>query len=269
MYAPAGTESQVLADLAATNPITYFNLVELVCRRELFDWEKIHVPAMMLSLPSLFMGENRDRLITTWPSTKAYASAYASWIKACVKVLAEAHRSLAAAGRAMDPELLAEVKAAAGARAEAAEEAKAAAERPPAVGSVLSAKLWSAAVGAAEVAAAAVSPAAFEALQKAFYMVEYLTVQLRWLGGELCSGLRAPAERHEAAHLQLILMLLLARGVLGAGRHLVGVLPHSSRSSRGRKQDQEGSCIADLEASSSSIRGAVSGGGGQQQRQEE
>ena len=105
-----------------------------------------------------------------------------------------------------------------------------------------------------------------------------LGVQLSWLGFELPSGLLAAAELHEAAHLhwpfaasdvaikptpsslQLILMLLFARGVLGAGRHLVGVLPPSARSSRGVKQDEERSGIAGLARSSSSSMGAVSGG---------
>ena len=158
--------SPVFADLAATNPISYFNLVEYVCRRELFEWESLAVPAMMLRLPFLFIGENRDRLISTWPSIKTYASAYASWIKAYVWLLAEAHTSPAAAEvAAVDPERVAASTAVAEARTKAAAEA---AERHPAAGSAeayeLSGLLASAAAAAAGAQAAAVGPAAFQAL---------------------------------------------------------------------------------------------------------
>ena len=200
---PAGMATHVFANLALTNPLTYFNLVELVCRRELSGGRKLGIPAHMLYFPFLFFGENR--LVSTWPSIKAYAAAFASWIKAYVRGLPAVQGSPAAAA-ALSVSALPD--------------------------------------------AAAASSATMD-------LLDMLAVKLSWFGADLPNGFALDDDKEgpddwlisamldlevkpTPRSMQLVLILLFARGVLGAGEQVVGVVPQLGWGSAGHKQTVEG-----------------------------
>ena len=76
-------------DLAASNPLAYYNAVETCTRlvaqdRNGFPQQHLH---FLLQLPNLLAGQGQHTLVPTAQHYKAYMSAYTSWVKGWIKLL--------------------------------------------------------------------------------------------------------------------------------------------------------------------------------------
>ena len=78
-----------LLAIALSDPLALYNLAEALARTRsetLAIWGT--VPGLLL-LPNLLQGSGHPQLLPTWQHYKAYASAFASWVKAYTKTLPE------------------------------------------------------------------------------------------------------------------------------------------------------------------------------------
>ena len=244
----AESDLRHLVTFAATNPMTYFTLVEVLCRRGLYTCHDIDDPAILLRLPFLFVGDNQQQLIPTWTLTKAYASAFASWVKAYIMVLP-------------DPEASASASSAAAVTAGGGQPGTAGLQEHAAAAVATSPIMLN---PTSESAAAAESASSGWASDAAGMLV-VLDLQLIWLGTEItqahvaaalvvgepfapwrCEWAGAAVESTPSS-LQLLLLLWLGRAMLLAGQRLLAMVPTASKNSSGsttsksssRKQQQQ------------------------------
>ena len=93
-----GTSGELLTQLAAACPLSYYNLMELSCRggRAYGHPMLLATTATKLQLAELLVGQGHQQLLPSWQHYKAYTSATASWIKTYAGVLQAA--AVAAAG---------------------------------------------------------------------------------------------------------------------------------------------------------------------------
>ena len=233
--------------------MTYFTFVEVLCRRGIYICGTIDRPGILLRLPFLFVGDNQQQLIPTWPLTKAYASAFASWVKAYIMLLGDLETSA--------PPSAAAAPAGGGQAAAANTQAPGAAAVTAAAVAVEVAR---AAIARMQNQAAVVAVAAARAghwVGAAGVMLTALDDQLIWLGTEitqshaeiaLCVGEPFAHWRSEwegaavepiPSSLQLLLLLWLGRGVLLAAQRLIGMVPTASKnrnsSSRNKSTKQQ------------------------------
>ena len=95
-----GTSGELLTQLAAACPLSYYNLIELSCRggRAYGQPKLVATTATKLQLAELLVGQGHQQLLPSWSHYKAYTAATASWVKTYAAVLQAVTPALAAAG---------------------------------------------------------------------------------------------------------------------------------------------------------------------------
>ena len=73
--------------MAASDPLAFFSLADMMCRQDPSPPDLVLVGRQLLVIPGLLSGATNRQLLPTWQHYKAFASAFASWMKAYVKLL--------------------------------------------------------------------------------------------------------------------------------------------------------------------------------------
>ena len=84
-----GTGGELLAQLAAACPLSYYSIMELSCRGGMAYGQamSLAMTASKLQLAELLVGQGHQQLLPSWSHYKAYTSATASWVKTYAGVL--------------------------------------------------------------------------------------------------------------------------------------------------------------------------------------